>query len=70
MLISKQKGGNNIQEETVEEYIKNKLLLNIVEDIVIAKRLVERLATDDGNRTTLTEAAVMFEVDTFDTKIP
>jgi PHD/YefM family antitoxin component YafN of YafNO toxin-antitoxin module len=39
------------------------LLLDVAEDIAIAERLTERLAADDGNRTTLAEAAATFGID-------
>lgn len=39
------------------------LLLDVAEDIAIAERLSERLATDTGNRTTLADAAVAFGID-------
>jgi PHD/YefM family antitoxin component YafN of YafNO toxin-antitoxin module len=39
------------------------LLLDVAEDIAIAERLQERLAEDNGNRTTLAEAAATFGID-------
>jgi hypothetical protein len=39
------------------------LLLDIAEDVVIAERIRERDAADDGSRTSLAEAAAMFDVD-------
>ncbi len=39
------------------------LLLDVAEDIAIAERLTQRLAADDGNRTTLAEAAATFGID-------
>lgn len=39
------------------------LLLGIAEDVAIAERLSERLDEDNGNRTTLAEAAAAFGID-------
>lgn len=38
------------------------LLLDVAEDIAIAERLQERFAEDNGNRTTLAEAAATFGI--------
>jgi len=40
-----------------------KLLLDVAEDVAIAQRIRERDAADDGNRTTLVEAADEFGID-------
>lgn len=39
------------------------LLLDIAEDLVIAERVRERDAADNGNRTSLADVAAMFDVD-------
>lgn len=39
------------------------LLLDVAEDVAIQQRLQERLAADNGNRTTLAEAAAAFGID-------
>lgn len=39
------------------------LLLDVAEDIAIAQRIRERDATDDGQRTTLADAATEFDID-------
>lgn len=39
------------------------LLLDVAEDIAIAQRIRERDATDDGQRTTLADAAAEFGID-------
>lgn len=39
------------------------LLLDVAEDIVLAQRVRERAATDDGTRVTLAEAAARFGLD-------
>jgi len=40
-----------------------RMLLDVAEDIAIAQRIRERDATDNGNRTTLAEAASEFDID-------
>ena len=40
-----------------------RLLLDVAEDIAIAQRIRERDAADDGNRTTLAQAAAEFAID-------
>lgn len=39
------------------------LLLDLAEDVAIQQRLQDRLAADNGNRTTLAEAASAFGID-------
>ncbi len=43
-------------------HVMFQLLLDVAEDIAIAERLQERLAADEGDRTTLAAAAATFGI--------
>ena len=56
-------GSRRVPEAAVVPYELVELLDPIIEDLVIAARIRERLAEDDGNRFSLEEVAAEFGID-------
>ena len=56
-------GDHRHPEAALLPYETFQLLLDVAEDIAIAQRLRERTASDTGNRTSLSDAAVEFGID-------
>lgn len=56
-------GDHRQPEAALLPYETFQLLLDVAEDIAIAQRLRERTASDTGNRTSLSDAAVEFGID-------
>lgn len=56
-------GDRRHPEAALLPYETFQLLLDIAEDVVVAQRLRERLASDTGNRTSLGDVAVEFGID-------
>ncbi len=55
-------GDHRQPEAVLMPHVMFQLLLDVAEDIAIAERLQERLAADEGERTTLAAAAVTFGI--------
>jgi PHD/YefM family antitoxin component YafN of YafNO toxin-antitoxin module len=56
-------GDHRQAEAVLLPYATFELLLDVAEDIAIAERIRERLAADEGNRTSLAEVATELGID-------
>ena len=56
-------GDHRHAEAVLLPYATFELLLDVAEDIAIAERIRERLAADEGNRTSLAEVATELGID-------